>query len=39
MLTPGAVPKFWLGFGYVRSEEYELDLNFDIIEMKSKPYH
>ena len=27
--TPGSVPKHWLGFSYIRSEDYELDHNFD----------
>ena len=29
MSTPGPVPKHWLGFSYICSEYYELDLNFD----------
>ena len=27
--TPGPVPKHLIGFSYIRSEYYELDLNFD----------
>ena len=27
--TPGTVPKHWLGFSYIRSDDYELDQNFD----------
>ena len=27
--TPGTVPKIWLGFSYIRSEDYESDQNFD----------
>ena len=26
--NPGSVPKHWLGFSYIRSEDYELDHNF-----------
>ena len=33
------VPKHWLGFSYIRLEEYLLDLNFDVTEMKSKSDH
>ena len=29
MSTPGLVTKDWLGFSYIRSEDYELDVNFD----------
>ena len=29
ILTPGPVPKHWLIFGQIRSEYYELDINFD----------
>ena len=32
--TPGPVPKYWLGFSHIRSEDYELDLNFDKTELK-----
>ena len=28
-LTPGPVPKYWIIFSYIRSEDYESDLNFD----------
>ena len=34
MLTPGTVPKNWLGFIYIFSENYELDQNFDDTELK-----
>ena len=27
--TPGPIPKHWLGFSYIGSEDYELDLYFD----------
>ena len=27
--SPRPVPKHWLGFSYIRSEDYELDENFD----------
>ena len=36
MSTPGAVPKHWLWFSYIRSEDYELDLNLYVTEMKRK---
>ena len=39
MSTPGPGPKYWIGFSYIRSKDYELYLNFDGTEMKSKPYH
>ena len=29
MSTPGPVPKYWLGFSCIISEDYELDNNFD----------
>ena len=29
MSTEGTVPKHWLGFRYIHSEDYELDQNFD----------
>ena len=29
MSTPGPVPKHWLIFSCIRSEEYQLDLKFD----------
>ena len=29
MSNPGPVPKHWLIFFYIRSEDYELDQNFD----------
>ena len=32
--TPGTVPKHLLLFCYISSEDYELDKNFDDIEMK-----
>ena len=28
--SPGPVPKHWLHFSYIHSEEYKLDLNFDV---------
>ena len=31
MSTLGPVPKHWLVFGYMRSEDYELDVKFDEI--------
>ena len=34
MSTPGPFPKHWLGFSYIRSEDYELYLNFDETELK-----
>ena len=37
--TPVPVPKHCLGFSYIRSEDYELDHNFDVKEMKSKSDH
>ena len=37
--TPEPVPKHWLGFSYICSEGYELDLNFDLTEIKSKSDH
>ena len=27
--TPGTIPKHWLGFSYIHSEDYDLDKNFD----------
>ena len=27
--TTGTVPKQWIGFSYILSEDYELDQNFD----------
>ena len=36
MSTIGAVTKNWLGFSHISSEYYELDLNFDVIEMEVK---
>ena len=33
--TPGTVPKIWLGFSYIRSEDYESDQNFDDKELKN----
>ena len=27
--TPGTVPKYCLGFSYIRSEYYDLDMNFN----------
>ena len=32
--NPGTVPENWLGFSYIRSEDYELDQNFDDTELK-----
>ena len=34
MSTPGPVPKNWLEFSYICSEDYELDVKFDETEMK-----
>ena len=34
--TPGPVPKYWLGFSYICSENNELELNFVEPEMKRK---
>ena len=34
--NPVPVPKHWLGFSYIFSEDYELGMNFDETEMKSK---
>ena len=39
MWTPGPFPKHWLVFSYIRSEDYELDLNLDETEMKKKSDH
>ena len=36
MSTIGSAPKNWLGFSYISSEYYELDLNFYEREMKTK---
>ena len=36
MSTSGPVPKNWLGFSYICSEYYELDLKRYETEMKSK---
>ena len=36
MSTPELVPKYWLGFSYIRSEDYELDINFDETEFKNE---
>ena len=33
--TPGTVPKHWIGFSYIRSEEYELYQKFDDTELKN----
>ena len=35
MSTPGTLPKHWIGFNYIRSEDYELDHNFDYIKLKN----
>ena len=32
--TPVPVPKHWLGFSYIRLEDYKLDHNFDETELK-----
>ena len=32
--TPGPVPKTFLEFSYIRSEDYGLDVNFDETEIK-----
>ena len=34
MSTLGPVPKHWLGFNYICSEDYELEINFDTTKMK-----
>ena len=34
MSTPVPVPKYWLRFSYTRSEDYELDQNFDDTEIE-----
>ena len=39
MLTPGPVSKHFRGFSYLRSEDYELDMNFDVKELKIKSDH
>ena len=39
MSTQGPVSKHWLGFSYIPSVDYELDLNFDVTETKIKSYH
>ena len=37
--SPGPVPKHCLGFIYIRSEDYDLDLNFDETKLKNKSDH
>ena len=37
--TTGTVPKRWIGFSYILSEDYELYLNFNVTEMKNKLDH
>ena len=39
MPTPGPVPKNWLEFSCTPSEDCELYLNFDEIELKMKSDH
>ena len=34
--TPVSVPKHWLGFSCICSEDYELDMNFDEIQIQIK---
>ena len=36
MSTPGLVPKNWMGFSYIRLEDYQLDQNFDDTELKKQ---
>ena len=36
--TPGPVPKHWLGFSYILSEDYELDVKFDETELKKSDH-
>ena len=35
MITSGTVPKHWIGFSYICSEDYELDQNFEDTELKN----
>ena len=35
--TTRPVPKHWLRFSYIRSEDYELDQNLDDTELKNQP--
>ena len=35
MSTPVPVPKYWLGFSYIRSEDYELYASFHETELKN----
>ena len=37
--TPGMVPNIWIGFTYIRSEDYELYQNFNDSGLKRKPDH
>ena len=39
ILTPGPVPKYWLEFSYIHSEDYELDQNSDDTELKKQSDH
>ena len=39
MTTAVPVPKHWLGFNFIHSEYYELDLNFGETELKGKSDH
>ena len=39
MSTPGPVSKHWLGFSFIRSEYYELDMKFYETELKIKSDH
>ena len=33
--NPGPIPKHFLGFSYIRSEDYELDYSFDYAELNN----
>ena len=39
MSAPGLVPQNWLGSSLMRSEYYELDMDFDETEFKRKSDH
>ena len=39
ILTPAPVPKYWLVFSYMCSNDYELDVKFGEILLKRKSYH
>ena len=36
MSTKGPAPKYWLVSSYIRSEDYDLDHNFDDTEIKNQ---